>query len=129
MDGSTVSPELLFSVPTTRVGTTTLFRLKHCLGCLCLLRGRLPCVRASSGSSRGDVVVIMGPCVQVIDVDAAIGALPGEPCALSGLAFTPSGRRLFVGVEGSEMDTGPHGILAFDAQMLSRTTFGAAQLA
>ncbi len=68
-------------------------------------------------------------CMQIIDVDAAIGALPGEPCALSGLAFTPNGRRLFVGIEGSEMDTGPHGILAFDAQMLSRTTFGAAQLA
>ena len=61
-------------------------------------------------------------CVQIIDVDAAIGALPGEPCALSGLAFAPNGRRLYVGVEGSEMDTGPHGILAFDAQMLSRTT-------
>ena len=68
-------------------------------------------------------------CMQIIDVDAAIGALPGEPCALSALAFTPNGRRLFGGIEGSEMDTGPHGILAFDAQMLSRTTFGAAQLA
>ena len=66
---------------------------------------------------------------QVIDVDAAVGAPPGEPCALSGLAFTPSGRRLFVGVEGGEMDLGPHGFLSFDAQMLSRTTFGAAQLA
>ena len=67
--------------------------------------------------------------MQVIDVDASIGALLGEPCALSGLAFTPSGQRIYVGVEGCEMDIGPHGIAAFDVQMLSRTTFGAAQLA
>ncbi|CAK0785795.1 hypothetical protein CVIRNUC_009006 [Coccomyxa viridis] len=66
---------------------------------------------------------------QVIDVDASIGALLGEPCALSGLAFTPSGQRIYVGVEGCEMDIGPHGIAAFDVQMLSRTTFGAAELA
>ncbi len=67
--------------------------------------------------------------MQIIDVDAAIGALPGEPCALSGLAFTPNGKRIYVGIEGSEMDMGPHGILAFDAEMLSRITFGAAELA
>jgi hypothetical protein len=67
--------------------------------------------------------------VQIINIDAAIGGLPGEPCALSGLAFTPDGKRIYVGVEGSEMDMGPHGILAFDAHMLSRITFGAAELA
>ncbi len=67
--------------------------------------------------------------MQVINIDAAIASLPGQPCALSGLAFTPDGKRIHVGVEGSEMDMGPHGILAFDAHMLSRITFGAAELA
>lgn len=67
--------------------------------------------------------------VQIINIDAAISGLSGEPCTLSGLAFTPDGKRIYVGVEGSEMDMGPHGILAFDAHMLSRITFGAAELA
>ena len=67
--------------------------------------------------------------LQIIHVDAALGARLGEPCALSGLAFTPSGKRLYVGVEGCEMDAGPHGIAAFNVHMLSRITFGAAELA
>ena len=65
--------------------------------------------------------------LQIIDVWAAVGVRAGERCALSGLAFTPSGKHLYVGVEGCEME--PHGIVAYDVQMLSRITFGTAELA
>jgi hypothetical protein len=47
-----------------------------------------------------------------------------DACNVSGLSFTPSGRRLYVGLEG----TPRHGIVAFDVQMLSRLTFASVQL-
>ncbi|CAL8471302.1 g10844 [Coccomyxa elongata] len=62
---------------------------------------------------------------QVLKVDACEGVCTVEEgaCNVSGLSFTPSGRRLYVGLEG----TPEHGIMAFDVQMLSRLTFGSAQ--
>jgi hypothetical protein len=67
-----------------------------------------------------------GMCAQVLDLSGAEGSESGgeEGSDISGLSFTPSGRRLYVGLEG-----GPgQGIAAFDVNMLSRLTFGAAQL-
>ncbi len=63
--------------------------------------------------------------VQVLKVDACEGECTVDEgaCNVSGLSFTPSGRRLYVGLEG----TPEHGIVAFDVQMLSRLTFGSAQ--
>ncbi len=63
---------------------------------------------------------------QVLKLDASEGECAGEEaaCNVSGLSFTPSGRRLYVGLEG----TPDYGIVAFDVQMLSRLTFGSAQL-
>lgn len=63
--------------------------------------------------------------LQVLKVDAYEGECTVEEgaCNVSGLSFTPSGRRLYVGLEG----TPKHGIVAFDVQMLSRLTFGSAQ--
>lgn len=63
---------------------------------------------------------------QVLKLDACEGdcAVEEGACNVSGLSFTPSGRRLYVGLEG----TPEHGIVAFDVQMLSRLTFGSAQL-
>lgn len=64
---------------------------------------------------------------QVLRLDGGDGdcAADDAACNVSGLSFTPSGRRLYVGLEG----TPEHGIIAFDVQMLSRLTFGSAQLA
>ena len=67
-----------------------------------------------------------GMCAQVLDLSGAEGSESGleEGSDISGLSFTPTGRRLYVGLEG-----GPgQGIAAFDVNMLSRLTFGSAQL-
>ena len=63
---------------------------------------------------------------QVLDMapGGSDGGAYGGECNISGLSFTPSGQRLYIGLEGGPEE----GIAAFDVKMLSRLTFGAGQL-
>ena len=64
---------------------------------------------------------------QVLDLapGGSNGRAYGGECNISGLSFTPSGQRLYIGLEGA---TEQEGIAAFDVKMLSRLTFAAGQL-
>ena len=84
--------------------------------------------RSQHAMLSGACLMLPCTCLQVLDLSAGCEGSSDsgleEGCDISGLSFTPSGRRLYVGLEGVP----GQGIAAFDVKMLSRLTFGAAQL-